>query len=104
MCVGLEDECANCICTPIFIVALPIVGMYRAFQVIFWDVPFYLYRLTKKSVTKQNVKPRATSSELSPTDARRAIGGVVTWPRVEEHPQPPSLRITIPVSEDPVEV
>ena len=67
MCLGATDECLGSICVPLFIVILPIVGMYRLIK--------YLRGLFKRPV-------KAPEPDV----------------------QPQFLRITIPVSEDPIEV
>ena len=67
MCVGSTDECLGSICLPVFIVIMPIIGIYRLIK--------YVCGLLKKPVKVQ-----------------------------ESDVQPQFLRITIPVSEDPIEV
>ena len=81
MCVGATDACLGMICLPICIVVLPILGTYRLIQSIAYDIPMYLFQLTKKPhVQLQEV-------QAQPQDV-----------------QPQFLRITIPVSEDPIDL
>ena len=46
MCLG-SYEIAGVCATPLIIIILPIVGIYRLVQCIFYDIPIYLFRLTR---------------------------------------------------------
>ena len=82
MCLGARDEIIGCCAIPFYLAIAPIVFAYRILQCIFYDIPVCIYRLTKTEV---------------PQDSQQA------QPQVQqEEPQPPFLRISIPVSEDPV--
>jgi len=80
MCLGARDEIIGCCAIPFYLAIAPIVFTYRILQFIFYDIPVCIYRLRK--------------GEEEPSS--------VTQPQVQEEVQPPFLRISIPVSEDPV--
>jgi hypothetical protein len=84
MCLGARDEIIGCCAIPFYLAIAPIVFAYRILQCIFYDIPVCIYRLTRVEEPKVE--------EPSP--------GVIQVQ--QEEPQPPFLRISIPVSEDPV--
>ena len=75
MCLGAIDEFLGGVLSGIVIVVLPIIGIVRLGKYLFYDLPRSFW---KKKEGKQ-----------------------VTPARQEEIPQPPTLHIIIPVSEDP---
>ena len=94
MCLG-SYEIAGVCATPLIIIILPIVGIYRLVQCIFYDIPIYLFRLTRVP----------TSGEAFPYGSAIRVNTVKTQREVQEvrvDVQPQVLRITIPVSEDHV--
>ena len=87
MCLGARDEIIGCLAIPFYLAIAPIVFAYSILKCIFYDIPVCIYRLTK--VEEPKVEEPQASQRAHP-------------PVQQEEPQPPFLRISIPVSEDPV--
>ena len=110
MCLG-SYEIAGVCATPLIIIILPIVGIYRLVQCIFYDIPIYLFRLTRVPTTGEAfpygsaIRVLATTGEAFPYGSAIRVNTVKTQREVQEvrvDVQPQVLRITIPVSEDHV--
>ena len=91
MCDGAPDECIGFVVTPIVIVLLPIVGLLRIGRYIFYDLPKSLLIKKKPSQPQQE----AHRSQQPQQEAQEQSG---EEPEEQDEPQPPSLRIKIPVS------
>jgi FtsZ-interacting cell division protein ZipA len=102
MCDGAPDECIGCAVAPIVIIILPIVGLLRIGRYIFYDLPKSFFKKKKKSQAQQEVQQaqpqqphRSQQPEQSQQEAQEQSG---EEPEEQDEPQPPSLRIKIPVS------
>ena len=100
MCDGAPDECIGFVVTPIVIVLLPIVGLLRIGRYIFYDLPKSLLIKKKPSQAQQEAhrsqQPHRSHRSQQPQQEAQEQSG--EEPEEQDEPQPPSLRIKIPVS------
>ena len=107
MCDGAPDECIGCIATPIVIVLLPIMGILRIGKYIFYDMPKSMLIKKQKKPLEQEPPSHAQQSQQPQQpqqshqqEAEPTQGELEEQPKDSDEPQPPSLRIKVPVHKD----
>ena len=99
MCDGAPDECIGFVVTPIVIVLLPIVGILRIGKYIFYDMPksLLIKKWKKPSQAQAQAQPQQPHRPQQPQQPQEPQDQVQEEQPEDDEPQPPSLRIKIPV-------
>ena len=97
MCDGAPDECIGCVVTPIVIVLLPIIGILKLGKYIFYDMPKSM--LIKKQKQQQPQRPQQPQQPQQ-QEAEPSQRQLEEQPEDYDEPQPPSLRIKVPVHKE----